>query len=105
MYTWAFERQVSAYGATLADRFLEIALGRSPAPRAWDAVFSERPTTFLRIKTLDGQAVGGLLADKSYAGGFPEEPDLLLQEAWSVAQDGTLLEPLDYPVYVAKGQV
>jgi hypothetical protein len=87
------------------DRLLEVVLGRSPAPRAWDAFFSERPTTYLRVKTTDGQAVAGLFADQSYAGGFPEDPDLLLEEAWSVDDDGTLLEPLGYPVYVAKGQI
>lgn len=190
MYTWAFERQVSAFGVTLADRvlrfiaisllfhlvlgwaeyglfrlafsgsefnagqfaaawfavllvvaipavlgtvtgglyatrntregwawlrrhvaqenehaFLRLVLGRTPAPRAWDNMFSDRPTVYLRIQTTDGAAVAGLFADDSYAGGFPNEPDLYLEQAWEMADDGSLTQPLGYPVYIPAGQI
>jgi len=44
------------------DRLLRFFLGRAPAPRAWDNLFSERPTAYLRIETTDGTAVAGLFA-------------------------------------------
>lgn len=87
------------------DRFLEWVLGRSPAPRAWDAFFSERPTAYLRLQTIDGHAVAGLFADSSYAAGYPNDPDLFLEEEWTMDEEGALVAGLGYPVYIASGQI
>lgn len=87
------------------DWLLQFLLGRTPAPRAWDNLFSERPTAYLRIETLDGQPVAGLFADQSYAGGFPHESDLYLEQAWSLSADGSLDKALGYPVYIPAGQI
>ena len=189
MYTWGFERQVSAFGVTLADRVLRfiaisvlfhlvlgwgeywgwrvafagdrfgggqfavawavvavlvlvpaalgtlvgglwatrtnregwswarralgdreevltrVAVGRAPAPRAWDQIFSERPSVYVRVKTVTGDDVGGVFAQNSYAGGYPHGDDLLLEQAYSLRENGALGEPLGYPVYLAAGQV
>jgi Family of unknown function (DUF6338) len=87
-------------------RFLRLALGPDLAPRAWDELFSERPTTYLRVRTTEGNFLGGLFASRSYAAGFPQEPDLLLEEAYRVDPDtGELGEPLGYPVYIAAGKI
>lgn len=86
-------------------RLLRIALGRTPAPRAWDDLFSNHPTVYLRIRTTDGPVVAGLFANKSYAAGYPDSPDLYLEEAWSVEGDGSLGAALGYPVYVAASQI
>lgn len=86
-------------------RLLTIALGRTPAPRAWDDLFSNRPTVYIRIRTTDGTVVAGLFANNSYAAGYPDSTDLYLEEAWSVEDDGSLGEALGYPVYVAASQI
>jgi hypothetical protein len=89
------------------ERLLRFALGRTPAPRAWDDLFSDRPTVYIRVRTIDGTWLAGVFADNSYAGGYPHDTDLLLEEAWQiVAEDGTLGEHgLGYPVYVPASQI
>lgn len=91
--------------AAREDRALQFLLGRTPAPRAWDDLFSERLTAYLRIETVDGTAVAGLFADESYAGGFPHDTDLYLEQAWSMNDDGSLSVALGYPVYLPAGQI
>jgi hypothetical protein len=60
---------------------LRILLGRDPAPRAWDELFSERPHCYLRVRTTGDKWLGGKFAQGSYAAGYPNDPDLLLEEA------------------------
>jgi hypothetical protein len=85
---------------------LRWTIGPELAPRAWDDFFSERPATYLRVRTVDGTTHAGLFASGSYAAGFPQAPDLLLEEAWSIdADSGELLESLGYPLYIAPGQI
>jgi hypothetical protein len=100
-WTWLRRRITPAREA----RLLRFLLGRSPAPRAWDNLFAERPTAYLRIETVDGAALAGLFADASYAAGFPNDPDLYLEQAWSVTDDGSLGEALGYPMYIPAGQI
>lgn len=85
---------------------LRWTIGPQIAPRAWDDFFSERPSTYLRVRTVDGTMHAGLFASQSYAAGFPQAPDLLLEEAWSIDPgSGELIEPLGYPLYIAPGQI
>jgi Family of unknown function (DUF6338) len=85
---------------------LRWTIGPELAPRAWDDFFSERPATYLRVRTVDGTTHAGLFASGSYASGFPQEPDLLLEEAWRIdADSGELIESLGYPLYIAPGQI
>jgi hypothetical protein len=86
-------------------RLLRLVLGRTPAPRAWDDLFSDRPTMYLRVQTTDGTPVAGLFADDSYAGGFPFDTDLFLEDAWDLADDGSFGKSLGYPVYIPAGQI
>ena len=86
-------------------RLLRLALGRTPAPRAWDDLFSDRPTMYLRVQTTDGAPVAGLFADDSYAGGFPHDTDLFLEDAWDLAEDGSFGKSLGYPVYIPAAQI
>ena len=100
---WAWiRRHLSAHSE---DRTLQFILGRTPAPRAWDDLFSERLTAYLRIETVDGTAVARLFADESYAGGFPHDADLYLEQAWSMDDEGLLTEALGYPLYIPAGQI
>lgn len=85
---------------------LRFALGPEVAPRAWDDLFSEQPDTYLRVRTIDGTWVAGLFASRSYAAGFPNNPDLLLEQAYDVdPETGQLGERLGYPLYIAAGQI
>lgn len=89
------------------DTLLRLALGHEPAPRAWDHLFSDRASAYVRVRLKDGTWVAGRFADLSYAGGYPNPTDLLLEDAWPVdAEDGTLVgdSGLGYPVYIAAGE-
>jgi len=53
--------------------------GRSPAPTAWDAVFSGDPAgVAILMKLKSGSWVGGQYAEGSYVGGYPEPADIYL---------------------------
>lgn len=85
---------------------LRMLVGPEPAPRAWDDFFSERPKCYLRVRTTDGAWLAGKFAAESYAGGFPEEGDLLLEDALEVDEDTLQLgNSLGYPVYIRSGQI
>jgi uncharacterized protein DUF6338 len=85
---------------------LRLVLGPSVAPRAWDNYFSERPDVYLRVRTTADTWLAGLFASRSYAAGFPQDPDLFLEQAYAVdPATGELGEPLGYPLYVAAGQI
>ena len=87
-------------------RLLHVLLGRDPAPRAWDDLFSERPYCYLRVRTSGDRWLAGKFASASYAAGYPNDPDLLLEEAVEVDQEtGVLGKPLGYPLYIAAGQI
>jgi hypothetical protein len=96
-WLWVRRRLPPEREATLLTR----ALGRDPAPRAWDRLFLERASVYLRVRLRDGPWVAGLFASGSYAGGFPNEPDLFLEQAWEIDADGVLgAGPLGYAVYI-----
>lgn len=88
--------------ASVEERILRVALGRTPAPRAWDNLFSERPNVYLRVRLTSDKWLAGRFADGSYAGGFPHDADLLLEEAWAVDPDtGDLGDiGLGFPLYI-----
>jgi hypothetical protein len=89
-------------------KILGVVLGRTPASRAWDNLFSERPNVYLRVRLANETWIAGRFANASYAGGFPHEADLYLEEAWAVDQEtGTLLGDtgVGFPIYVPSGQV
>lgn len=100
---WTWIR--NSLSADQEDRLLRAALGKTPAPRAWDDLFSDAPFAYLRVKTISGEWIAGLFADHSYAGGYPHEADLLLEDVWQVSDDGFLLQSLGYPVYIPAGQI
>jgi hypothetical protein len=85
---------------------LELALGQDVAPRAWDDLFAGGPDTYLRVRTTEGVMLAGLFASRSYAAGFPQEPDLLLEEAYEIdPETGELGQGLGYPIYIAAGKI
>jgi hypothetical protein len=68
-----------------------ILVGRNPAPRAWDELFWRGSPLVVRMKLKDEEWVGGLFGDSSYASGYPEPQDLLLEEAFEISNDGTFV--------------
>lgn len=101
---WSKVRRWIAPGSET--RLLQRVLGRAPAPRGWDNFFSESPVCFLRVRTTDGTLLAGLFADKSYAAGFPQEPDLFLEQAYGVDDEtGELTNALGYALYVPAAQI
>ena len=73
--------------------WVRFIVGRAPAPRAWDHVFSSQGfEAWVRVKLTDGGWVGGAYAKgpgtlASYAAGYVEERDLFL--AWTAPVDQT----------------
>lgn len=92
----------SRLSAVAEERILRVALGRTPAPRAWDNLFSERPNVYLRVRLTNEKWIAGRFAEASYAGGFPNDADLLLEEAWSIdPESGDLGDTgLGFPLYI-----
>ena len=80
-----------------------ILVGRNPAPRAWDDLFWRGPALVVRLKLKDGEWIGGLFGDDSYASGYPEPQDLLLEEAYEIADDGTFAQGANPEDFVSLG--
>lgn len=103
---WQFIRR--RLGDTAEERLLSLALGHDPAPRAWDQLFADRSSRYLRVRLQDGTWVAGLFADRSYAGGYPNPTDLLLEQSWAIDPvTGELAEEQGpaYPVYIPASEI
>lgn len=69
--------------------------GKTPAPRAWDFVFSSSPGATVRLRLKEGGTwIGGQFGEASYAAGYPEEPqDLYLEATYAMLQsDGSFVQ-------------
>lgn len=74
-------------------RVARVLVGRDPAPRAWDHLFSPRPGGVVRLRLKAGGYVGGRFGKRSYAAGYPEEPqDLYLERTYAMDDDGSFTE-------------
>lgn len=95
---WVRGRQ----SAVTETKILNALLGRTPAPRAWDNLFSERPSVYLRLRLENDKWLAGRFAESSYAGGFPNDTDLYLEEGWDIDPDtGDLGEVgTGFPIYI-----
>lgn len=103
---WQFIRE--RLGVQAEERLLSLTLGQDPAPRAWDHLFADRSSRYLRVRLQDGTWVAGLFADRSYAGGYPNPTDLLLEESWAIdPETGELAEEQGpaYPVYLPASEI
>jgi len=66
-----------------------------PTPSAWDFMFQNREECFVRVRTQDGQWVGGWFGQDSYASSFPDPRDLFIQAAYHMKPDGSFGERLE----------
>lgn len=58
-------------------------------PTAWDRVFQERGSCFVRLRLRDGVWIGGWYGTRSYATSYPHPAELYLESAWLMRPDGT----------------
>lgn len=78
--------------------WVTLLTGPSPAPRAWDDLFSGPDMNgWIRLRLKDKTWVAGLWGEsaatglKSYAAGYPEDQDLLISELVEIDADGDLV--------------
>lgn len=62
-----------------------------PMGKAWDYFFSLRSACFVLIHLKNGNLIGGIFADKSYASAYPFSEDIYLQEVWKVDAMGKFI--------------
>ncbi len=60
-----------------------------PVPTAWDGAFRERSTGFVRARLKSGTWVGGWYGRRSRASAYPNPPDLYLESAYMMGNDGS----------------
>ncbi|MEU2961209.1 DUF6338 family protein [Streptomyces albidoflavus] len=58
-------------------------------PTAWDHMFLSHGSCFVRARLTDGTWVGGWYGNASYATSYPQPPELFLESAWRMNQDGS----------------
>jgi len=82
--------------------WVTLLTGPSPAPRAWDDLFSGPDMNgWIRLRLKDKTWVAGLWGEsvttglKSYAAGYPENQDLLVSELVEIDDDGNLATGVD----------
>ncbi|WP_137990853.1 DUF6338 family protein [Streptomyces vilmorinianum] len=62
-----------------------------PTPTAWDALFRDRGSCFVRARLKNGLWVGGWLGSRSAVSAYPQQGDLYLQAQYRMAPDGRFL--------------
>ncbi|MFI6652576.1 DUF6338 family protein [Streptomyces sp. NPDC050529] len=62
-----------------------------PTPTAWDALFRDRGSCFVRVRLKSGLWVGGWLGSRSAVSAYPQSGDLYLQAQYRVGPDGSFL--------------
>ncbi|MEV4948915.1 DUF6338 family protein [Streptomyces sp. NPDC053755] len=62
-----------------------------PTPTAWDALFRERGSCFVRVRLKNGLWVGGWLGTRSAVSAYPQQGDVYLQAQYRMGPDGTFL--------------
>jgi hypothetical protein len=58
-------------------------------PTAWDQMFRQRGSCFVRMRLRDGAWVGGWFGKRSYATSYPHPAELYLESAWLMGSDGS----------------
>ncbi len=61
---------------------------QDPYPTAWDYFFSKRESLFALIHLKNGELIGGIYGENSYATSFPRHGDLYLEAVIKIDSDG-----------------
>jgi hypothetical protein len=83
---------LTARGAFRGQRWTRFLVGPNPQPRAWDKLFWAGPSFLVRLRLKNETWVGGLFGAESYAAGYPEPQDLLLETTYRMESDGAFSE-------------
>ncbi|MGW6567797.1 DUF6338 family protein [Streptomyces sp. NPDC054975] len=62
-----------------------------PTPTAWDALFRDRGSCFVRARLKSGLWVGGWLGSRSAVSAYPQPGDVYLQAQYRMGADGRFL--------------
>jgi hypothetical protein len=80
----------------------KLLTGATPAPRAWDFLFSGEPKGWILLRLKSGRWVGGAYRDGSYIAAYPEPADLFLsaeavvdQQTEDFVRDAQTGEPVE----------
>jgi hypothetical protein len=85
----------TARAAFRGQHWIRLLVGPSPPPRAWDKLFWPGPSFLVRLRLKNESWVGGLFGAESYAAGYPEPQDLLLETTYGMEADGSFSEGPD----------
>lgn len=72
----------------------------NPAPSAWDLLFRRTEPLFVRVTMKNGDLQAGYFGEQSFATGYPDRHELLLEEAIEVSEDGELGERLGVQLWI-----
>jgi hypothetical protein len=64
-------------------------------PTAWDRMFQNRGSCFVRVRLRDGAWAGGWYGSRSYATSYPQPAEVFLQTAWIMDSDGRFVRPIN----------
>jgi hypothetical protein len=84
---------VVGWGTRRRKPWAKVFTGPTPAPRAWDHLFSSEPDGWIRIRLRTGTWLGGAFSKAeggelgSYAAGYPDLQDLYLAAAAEIDPD------------------
>ena len=66
-----------------------------PTPRAWDYLFGRREQFWIIVHLKDLRRIGGRFGTQSFASSSPAEPEIYLEEAWKLDDNGAFLAPVE----------
>ncbi len=66
-----------------------------PTPKAWDYLFSLGEPFWVLIHLKNGDLIGGLYGENSFASSFPNEQDLYLEKVWGVNENGEFIKEME----------
>lgn len=63
-----------------------------PTPKAWDYYFGQGKPCWVLVHLKDGNLVGGLYGEESFASSYPKSEDIYLQETWRLGNHGEFVK-------------
>lgn len=63
-----------------------------PTPRGWEYFLTKRKCFFILFHMKGGKLLGGFFGSDSFAATYPQEPEIYVEKAWRVDDDGKFVE-------------
>lgn len=64
-----------------------------PIQRPWDFFFSEKKKYWLLVHLKNGVKIAGKYDEKSFTSSYPEAPEILIEEIWTINEKDEPIEP------------